>query len=1204
VSEELVRPAASLAGTSLGRYRLIRLIGRGGMGEVYEAEHEALGRRAAVKVLARRYAQLPEFRTRFIREGRAACRIRHRAIVDVYDVSIEGDQPYLVMELLEGEGLNHLLAREGKLSQTVSADFVVPIVAALAAVHDAGVVHRDLKPENVFLSRQARDVQPKILDFGISMLCDDGAPLELTAAGAFLGTPFYASPEQALPGTLPIGPATDQYAVGVLLYRLLTGRLPIEAGSALAALQKIAEGAFPPPTSIDPSIPRGFEDLILRAMARLAAARFPSMRALGRALLEFASERIREAYGVELSAPPEPRVDFSVNRVRAVRESDDGRANSFETALTVGDRWIGDPPAFRAYQDALPLATTPLVGREVEVREIVSRLQVSDVRLLTLVGPGGIGKSRLALEAAHRFLSLDSPVAGVANWVAPRACFVALAGVSVPASVLTAIAEAVGYRFAPTGDPKSQLCAFLRGQSRLLLVLDNFEHLLGATELLSEILATTAGVKLLVTSRERLQLTSETALSVSGLAYKPKAGEDLLQPAAVQLFLQTAKRVTADFEIGPSDTEHIARICASVEGVPLAVVLSASWISSLTPPEIAAEIDKSIDFLEAPLRDVPHRQRSMRAVFDRSWGLLLETERAAFSRLCLLRGSFRRETAEVVGRANLGTLAALVDKSLLRRNPETGRYEAHELLRQYGEARLRESTENLERTLQALSDHCLELLYRCEPALKSAGKKAELDELEPDLENLRVAWAWLVRHRRFDSLIRAGELLSLFLSRRAHFLEGQLLFERALAELTDSVEVIDGAGARALAALSAFHALFLQPQGRYADAVGSLTRALELLERSEDTGIRARVQLQLAMVLMSQGKKAEAIETAEAGLAICRTAGDAWGLANALLSLAELYQGSGELARAEQIHRESVAVQIASAGQVILPASLTGLAFISMHQGNYAEARDLMLRAIRMFEASGDIWRRMRCQMEVSYTLRNLGDYPTAQRYAEECVAFAKQTGNWELETWAHVRLGDILKEQDRIDAAEASYTAGLDLGLAFNNLRRIAVAKLNLGDIRALQGRLRQAREYFAESLRTFEEIDEKWGIVLAHDNLAYLDCIEGCFPSACSHFGRALEISLSLGFLSYATNIAAGIALLQMRTGRFVGGAELVAFVRQHPATEHQTLRRRLDPLLEELAGSLAAEELAAAAERGRALRIQDVPDYLAVPPDVAMA
>jgi predicted ATPase len=1174
------------------------------MGEVYEAEHEALGRRAAVKVLERRYAQLPESRTRFVREGRAACRIRHRAIVDVYDVSVEGDQPYLVMELLEGEGLNHLLDREGKLSGTASSDLLVPVVAASAAMHDAGVVHRDLKPENIFLSWQAGGVQPKILDFGISMLCDDDPSLKLTAAGAFLGTPCYASPEQALRGTLPIGPATDQYAVGVLLYRLLTGRLPVEAGSALAVLQKIAEGAFPPPTTIDASIPKEFEDLILRAMASLATARFPSMRALGRALLPFASEGIREAYAGELSALPESRADVSVNRVRAARESDDGRANSFETALTVGDRRVGEQPAFRAYHDALPLATTPLVGREVEVREIVSRLQVSDARLLTLVGPGGIGKTRLALEAAHRFLSLDSPVAGVADRDAPRACFVALAGVSVPASVLTAIAEAVGYRFAPTGDPKSQLCAFLRGQSRLLLVLDNFEHLLGATELLSEILATTAGVKLLVTSRERLQLTSETALSVSGLSYKPQAGQALLQPPAVQLFLQTAKRVKADFEIGPVDTEHIARICASVEGTPLGVLLSASWISTLTPAEIAAEIDRSIDFLQAPLRDVPLRQRSMRAVFDRSWELLLETERAAFSRLCLLRGSFRRETGEVVGQANLGTLAALTNKSLLRRNPETGRYEIHELLRQYGEERLRESTEELERTLLVLSDHCLQLLYRCESALKSAGKKSDLDELAPDLENIRVAWAWLVRQRRFDSLIRAGELLCLFLSRRANFLQGQLLFERTLAELTGSAEALDGDGFRVLAALSAFHALFLQPQGRHADAEGSLTRALSFLERSDDAGIRGRVQLQLAIALMSRGKKADAIEAAEAGVGMCRTAGDAWGLANALLSLAELYQGSGELARAERIHRESIAVQIASAGQVILPASLTGLAFISTHQGNYAEARDLMLRAIRMLDASGDVWRKMRCQMEVSYTLRNLGDYPTAQRYAEESVAFAKQTGNWELETWAHIRLGDILKEQDRIDAAEASYLEGLNLGLAFDNPRRIAVAKLNLGDIRVLQGQLLQAREYFSDSLRAFEDIDEKWGIVLAHDNLGYLNCIEGCFESACGHLGRALEISLSLGFLSYATNIAAGIALLLTRTGRFAGGTELVAFVREHPATEHHTLRRRIDPLLEALAGSLSAEERSAAVERGRALSIQDLPRYLAVARDVAMA
>jgi eukaryotic-like serine/threonine-protein kinase len=282
---------------------LVRVLGEGGMGTVFEATHQDLGRRAAVKTLHAHFASSSDVRSRFMREGQAASRVRHPNVVDVYDVGVDGDHPFLVMEFLEGEDLARFLAREGALTAQRTADLLLPVVAAVAAAHDIDVVHRDLKPENIFLSAERGGIQPKVLDFGISKLVNREELQPLTSTGAFLGTPHYMSPEQAQ-GAKHLDFRSDQYALGVILYQCLTGRRPVEESSIYALMQRIVRGEFPPPRSLNPDLPAAFEALILRAMAKAPSQRFSSTRDLGRALLEFASERLRTVYGPEFSADP------------------------------------------------------------------------------------------------------------------------------------------------------------------------------------------------------------------------------------------------------------------------------------------------------------------------------------------------------------------------------------------------------------------------------------------------------------------------------------------------------------------------------------------------------------------------------------------------------------------------------------------------------------------------------------------------------------------------------------------------------------------------------------------------------------------------------------------------------------------------------------------------------------------------------------
>jgi serine/threonine-protein kinase len=291
------------AGAKLGPYRIVRPLGEGGMGAVYEAVHTRLNKRVALKTLHRSLATSAEATERFVREGKAAARLRHAHAVDVADVAIEDGTAYLVMEFLEGEDLSRLIARSAPLAADQLVEIMLPVCAAIAAAHDEGIVHRDLKPENIFLARPKQGgLHPKVLDFGISKVAENDGR-ELTNASSVLGSPYYMSPEHAQ-GARFVNALSDEYSLGVILYEALTGRRPLQKENLFLQLDAILEEMPPAPREIRPEIPPALEQVVLRAMDKDPARRFPSVLDLGRALMPFGSDRVRAVWGPTFGDAP------------------------------------------------------------------------------------------------------------------------------------------------------------------------------------------------------------------------------------------------------------------------------------------------------------------------------------------------------------------------------------------------------------------------------------------------------------------------------------------------------------------------------------------------------------------------------------------------------------------------------------------------------------------------------------------------------------------------------------------------------------------------------------------------------------------------------------------------------------------------------------------------------------------------------------
>ncbi|MBE7533677.1 MAG: tetratricopeptide repeat protein [Ardenticatenaceae bacterium] len=666
--------------------------------------------------------------------------------------------------------------------------------------------------------------------------------------------------------------------------------------------------------------------------------------------------------------------------------------------------------------ESFPRPLTSFIGREDEIQEITGMLADPDCRLLTLLGPGGIGKTRLAIQAATL----------AAAEFAHDAHFVNLQPTPFPAALLPAIADAIGLPLGGPTPPDAQLRTYLQ-QKETLLVLDNFEHLVDGADILSELLHTAPNLKLLVTSREALNLQEEWQYPVSGLAF-PTDHLELAweQSTAVQLFADRARRVRPSFNLS-DEAAGVLQICRLVNGTPLALELAASWTKALDAATIAAEIEKNIAFLETNLRNVPERHRSMRAVFNQAWQQLSPAEQEVFRRLAVFRGGFLAKAAQQVTGASLAILSALVDKSLLRwesggrQQDGHGRYQIHELLRQFASGQLAAAPDDAAQTLAQHSAYYCAFLQRRAAALIGPGQVKAVREITAELENVRAAWSHAVQQADIAAISQAYYSLQIFCDYQGRFREAEKMLATAVTRLqtlpspAETTHLLAGLHTFLgwiyirLGHLAQAQAAFTQGQQQYqslavtpppgfardplsglalvANIIGDYQAALAYCQAAQQLAAARQdvAGLQLvwyiwADVLLHQGQYDEARQAAQHGHEACQATGNLWMLAYLLIIMGNIARAQGEYALATQQFQASYDIKDGMNDPEGMALAVNYLAQIAHLQGRYADARELYRRNLAIYREIAD-------QGGLVRTLQGMGDTAVAQREWDTAVA-------------------------------------------------------------------------------------------------------------------------------------------------------------------------------------------------------------------------
>jgi predicted ATPase/DNA-binding CsgD family transcriptional regulator len=681
--------------------------------------------------------------------------------------------------------------------------------------------------------------------------------------------------------------------------------------------------------------------------------------------------------------------------------------------------------------------------------ELIVLLTAPDCRLVTIIGPGGIGKTRLALEAA------------TAVWerFADGVAFVPLQAVSDAGSLPSALAVALGYPLTGREDAREQVARYLR-PAHLLLVLDNLEHLLGAAIWLGELLATAPGLRLLVTSRQALNLQEEWRYPLAGLTLPPadaRDPEEVEEAEALRLFAERARQVRRDFSLA-AERDGAVRICRLVEGLPLALELAAAWVTTLPCTAIADEIAHNLAFLMSGLRNVPARHRSVRAAFEGSWTLLADDERAVFRRLAPFMGGFTREAAEVVAGATLPVLSSLVDKSLVRREAD-GRFGLHELLRQYAAERLQRSPEESAQVAGAHRDYYLAHVATQFGPMTGGGQREAVTAIMAELENVRAAWHSAAATGDTAALGRATHTLALFHDFRARYQEGLATLAEGLRALRAAPP--SAATERTLAAMLVDVARFHHRLGQLPAMRAALAEAearYARLDSPPPPGLATDPLLWRGILALTDGHYAEAARLGSAAVRRNTDAGRPGNLSPAWWVRAAAALWQEDLDTAGEYARRCTEAALAVGDRWYLAYGHNQQGHVAVAHGDYAAARQHYTASYAIREELDDPEGMATGLAHLARVAELQGDQAEAEAFYRRGLAIAREIGDQSAVANALNGLGMIACAGGDYVVAGQQFAEGLRLMAAARLMRHLLALLTSAGDWLLRTGRAEEA--------------------------------------------------------------------------------------------------------------------------------------------------
>ena len=779
-----------------------------------------------------------------------------------------------------------------------------------------------------------------------------------------------------------------------------------------------------------------------------------------------------------------------------------------------------------ALPNNLPVPPTPFIGRTQEIEEIAHRLNDPACRLLTLAGPGGIGKTRLAIQAAadliHRF--------------AQGVYFVALTPILSADQLVPTIASALYLSFYGSTSPQAQLTNYLR-EKELLLVMDNFEHVIEGADLLGELLASAPKIKFLVTSREQLNLREERTFELGGMSMPPDSigvslpDELVSEYSALQLFLQSAQRANPSFQPNLSDRACMLRICRSLEGMPLGIELAAAWVSMISCQEIAAEIEVNLDFLSTRLRNQPSRLRSLRAAFDYSWNLLEPPEKDGLAGLSILRGEFNRHAAAQIAGVSLLILTSLAGKSLVQRHPQRDgehTFRLHVALRQYASEKLSAQPDVQALVARRHAEYFLGFLAGLESRLFSAGQVIALDQIAAYSNDIQQAWQWAVQNARSDLI--------------GHSL-------RALVQ-------------------------YYNLSSRYDEAIQALQAALDGLPRPLDEKLAVRLHMRLAQFAVERGQKEMAMRLVEQALPGAEQFELLDSQQQGLFVLGKLDWLEGNYQEAEVHYHQALELARRQNDQQTICNLFDALGSVDWAQGRYDAAYEHYSAALEVGRQTGNPLQIAGALDHVGVVLRDVGRAAEARSYLEEALETFRYLGTQALMAFVSNHLSGVLISLGENQAGERYLQESIQIGRKIGDRRVVAYGLGDLGSQHLSQGKAAEGLALYQQALDTFREMEENFGTIYALTGVGECNIALGEDKTAWNCFQEALRQAMDTEAEGWIGVQVLHMAELRQRQGDVQHALQMTEAIMQRDNLMHS---------YQEQAEDLARQCRAALAEQG---------------------